>query len=188
MLLYINACVRTDSRTKTIADALISKYPGPATEVVLEDIDFPKADEAFLIKRDELKAGGDYSDPMFDLARQFAEADTIVIAAPFWDLSFPASLKQYFEQINVCGVTFAYTDEGAIQGLCRAEELIYVTTSGGEFFPEEYGYGYVKALAQNFYGIQAVRLIKATGLDIAGADVEKILNDLNDGLDRYVRI
>lgn len=184
MLLFINACVRADSRTKTIADELISKYPEPATEVVLEDIDFPKVDEAFLLRRDELRSRGDYSDPMFDLARQFAEADSIVIAAPFWDLSFPASLKQYFEQINVCGVTFAYTDEGDIRGLCRAKELIYVTTSGGDFFPEEYGYGYVKALARSFYGIQNVKLIKATGLDIVGADVQKILKDLSDELDR----
>ena len=34
---------------------------------------------------------------MFDLAGQFAGADTIVIAAPFWDLSFPAALKQYMQ-------------------------------------------------------------------------------------------
>ncbi len=182
MVLYINACVRTGSRTKIIADGLISKLAEPVTELVLENLVFPKVDEDFLLKRDGLIAEHKLEDPMFDPARQFAKADTIVIAVPFWDLSFPAALKQYFEQINVCGVTFAYTDEGAIQGLCRAKELIYVTTSGGNFFPEEYGYGYVKALAQNFYGIQSVRLIKATGLDIAGADVEKILNDLSDEL------
>jgi FMN-dependent NADH-azoreductase len=41
--------------------------------------------------------------------------------------------------------------------------------------PEEYGFGYVKALAQNFYGIPDVRLIKAAGLDIIGADTEAIL-------------
>ena len=33
----------------------------------------------------------------------------------------------------------------------------------------------MKALAQNFYGIQDVRLIKATGLDVRGADVDKII-------------
>ena len=114
---------------------------------------------------------------MFDLARQFANADEIVIAAPFWDLSFPAALKQYFEQINVLGITFRYTPDGFPQGLCKAKKLYYITTAGGEFFPEEYGYGYVKALAQNFYGIKDVELIKATGLAIDGADEEKILED-----------
>ena len=112
---------------------------------------------------------------MFSLARQFADAETIVIAAPYWDLSFPASLKQYFEQINVTGITFRYTEEGFPQGLCRADRLFYVTTAGGCYVPEEFGFGYIKALAQNFYDIQDIRLIKASGLDIDGADVNDIM-------------
>ena len=175
MVLYINACVRTGSRTKIIADGLISKLAEPVTELVLENLVFPKVDEDFLLKRDGLIAEHKLEDPMFDPARQFAKADTIVIAAPFWDLSFPATLKQYFEQINVIGITFEYSSEGIPYGLCNAKRLYYVTTAGGDFFPEEYGYGYVKALAQNFYGIQDVRLIKATGLDVRGADVDKII-------------
>jgi len=62
-------------------------------------------------------------------------------------------------------------------GLCAAERLYYVTTAGGAFFPEEYGFGYVRALAESFYGIKDCRLIKAVGLDIWGADEEKILAD-----------
>ena len=112
---------------------------------------------------------------MFELARQFAEADTIVIAAPYWDFSFPVVLKQYFEQINILGITFRYTPAGVPEGLCRAQNLTYITTAGGNIVPEEYGFGYVRALAQNFYGIPNVRLIKATGLDIIGADVEAII-------------
>ena len=42
---------------------------------------------------------------MFDLARQFARAEIIVMAAPYWDLSFQAALKQYLEQVNVVGIT-----------------------------------------------------------------------------------
>ena len=117
---------------------------------------------------------------MFELARQFAVADTILIAAPFWDLSFPAVLKQYFEQINVLGITFRYTPEGIPEGLCRAKSLTYITTAGGNIMPEEYGFGYVRALAQNFYGIHDVRLIKATGLDIIGADVESIIKTVEN--------
>ena len=41
---------------------------------------------------------------MFDLASQFQQADEIVIAAPYWDLSFPAILKLYLENIYVTGV------------------------------------------------------------------------------------
>ena len=112
---------------------------------------------------------------MFDLARQFAAADQVVVAAPYYDLSFPASLKQYFEQINVLGITFEYSPQGMPITMCKASRLYYVTTAGGAFVPEEFGFGYVKALAQGFYGIEDVRQIRAVGLDIEGADVEAIM-------------
>ncbi len=182
MILLINACVRKESRTKRLADRFLAKSGQPFREVRLSDLSFPVADEQFLIKRDRLIAEGRFDDPLFSLARQFANADEIVIAAPFWDLSFPASLKQYLEQINVIGLTFGYTSEGRPVGLCRANRLTYITTSGGDFFPEEYGFGYVKALAQHFYGIRDVRLIEATGLDIDGADVDAIVNAAEENL------
>ena len=175
MILYINACVRTGSRTRRLAEAYLAKESEQITEVKLEEIDFPSVDESFLKKRDSLIAAGSFDDPLFNLARQFAEADSIVIAAPYWDLSFPASLKQYFELINVLGITFEYTADGYPRGLCRATELCYITTAGGGYCPEEFGFGYVKALAQNFYGISEVKQIRATGLDIAGADIEEII-------------
>lgn len=175
MLLFINACVREGSRTKRLADKLLSQLNMPYEEVRLEDIDFPVVNEEFLSRRDRLIGKGAFTDPAFDLAKQFAKADEIVIAAPLWDLSFPASLKQYFEQINVIGITFRYTPQGVPEGLCKAERLTYITTAGGNYFPEEYGFGYIDALARNFYGIHEVRLIKAKGLDIVGADEEAIL-------------
>lgn len=177
MTLFINACVRRQSRTLRLAECLLERLGGDVEEVRLEEIAFGAADEAFLDKRDRLIAAGDFNDPLFALARQFAGADQIVIAAPYWDLSFPAALKQYFEQINVLGITFVYTPEGIPRGLCRARKLYYVTTAGGNFVPEEYGFGYVRALAQGFYGIPEAELIRATGLDIDGADEQAILRE-----------
>ncbi|MBQ7193498.1 MAG: NAD(P)H-dependent oxidoreductase [Synergistaceae bacterium] len=112
----------------------------------------------------------------------FASADEIVIAAPYWDLSFPASLKNYVEAINVVGLTFGYGEDGRPYGLCRAKRLVYVTTAGGPILNEAYGYGYVRELAQGFYGIPEVVLVKAEGLDIVGADVEGILGEAVRGL------
>lgn len=177
MILFVNACVRGRSRTKRLADALLEKLNEKVEEIRLSDVNFPVVDEKFLVERDALIASGSFLDRTFDLARQFAAADTVVIAAPLWDLSFPSALKRYLEQICVVGVTFKYGEDGVPQGLCRAKKLYYVTTAGGKFFPEEFGFGYVKALCQNFFGIDDVRLIKAVGLDIYGADQEAILKD-----------
>ena len=181
-ILYVNACVRKESRTRTLTEKLLSRLDEPFEEIRLEDIAFPIITEEYLNMRDRLISDGDYQTPVFDLARQFAEAETIVIAAPYWDLSFPAMLKQYLEQINVVKITFQYSEDGVPVGLCRAERLFYVTTAGGYFVPEEYGFGYVRALAQNYYGIQDVRKIEALGLDIDGANVDAIMAAATDHL------
>ena len=175
MILFVNACVRENSRTRQLAEALLSETKEEICEVKVADIDFPAVNEAFLKKRDSLIENAKWDDPLFDLARQFASADTIIIAAPYWDLSFPSCLKQYFEQINVLGITFEYSADGQPVPKCKANKLCYVTTAGGAYVPEEFGFGYVKALAHGFYGIDDVQLIKATGLDIYGADVKEIM-------------
>ena len=131
-------------------------------------------DEFRLLWRTDCCTAGDFSDPYFDLARQFAAADTVVIAAPYWDLSFPALLKQYLESVCVTGLTFRYSPEGIPIGMCRAKRLWYVTTAGGPMTPD-FGFGYVKALAQGLFGIADCRLISAENLDVVGNDPQAIL-------------
>ena len=182
MILFINACVRQASRTRRLADCLLAKLNRPYTEVCLQSLTLPAVDEAFLDRRDRLIREKAFQDPIFAPARPFAEADEIVIAAPYWDLSFPASLKRYMEQINVVGITFRYTEQGVPMGLCRARRLFYVATAGGGYVPEAYGFGYIKALAQSFYGIPDVRLIQAVGLDLDGADTAAILRSAEESI------
>lgn len=174
-ILFVNACIRKESRTRYLARQVLSRLEGMITEVKPAAITKPIVSERFILSRNDATARRVFSDSAYAPAKQFAEADIIVIAAPYWDLSFPAILKAYFEQINVVGLTFEYTEDGRPQGLCKAQRLIYVTTSGGPIISDEYGYGYVKAIAQTFYGIQDVSQVKAEGLDVIGANVEEIL-------------
>ena len=182
-VLFVNACVRKESRTKALAEKLLNKLGESYQEVVLKDINFPVVNEEFLNQRERLVSEGDFDNPIFVYARQFAAASTIVIAAPYWDLSFPAMLKQYLEQVSVVGVTFKYSEEGAPVSLCNAKRLFYVTTAGGDFTPEDYGFGYVKALANGYFGIPEVIQIKVDGLDIYGADVYSIINEAYNKID-----
>ena len=179
MILFVNACVRKESRTLRLAKRLLNNLNGDIKEVRLEEVSFPIVDEAFIERRETLKNAGNYDDPMFDLGKDFANADTIVIAAPYYDLSFPAMLKQYFEQINVLGLTFTYSETGIPEGLCRAKSLYYITTAGGPILSDDFGFGYVKALANSFYGIKDVHQIRAEGLDVVGADVDRILDSVS---------
>ena len=185
MKLFINACVRGESRTRRLAEAAMAGNREAFREIYLPSIDFPKVDEAFINWRTDCVSRNDYASPVFDLAKDFAAAEEIVIAAPFWDLSFPATLKQYFEQICVVGLTFFYNDQDMPQGLCRAKRLTYVTTAGGPIFDDAFGYGYVKALATTFFGINETRMIKAENLDIRGADVEGIMRKALEEIDNF---
>ena len=175
LLLFVDAAVRQASRTRRLSQALLSQLGGEVVHLRLAEVSLPALDEKRLLWRSGCCERGDFSDSYFDLARQFAAADTIVIAAPFWDLSFPALLKQYLEHICVTGLTFRYSPEGIPIGLCKARRLYYVTTSGGPIYDDSFGFGYVKALSQQLFGIADCRCIKAENLDIVGNDAEAIL-------------
>ena len=172
-ILFVNACVRADSRTAELSGCLLESLKGEITEVNLYKEKLLPIDNAVLEKRNMR----DFSGEEFKLANQFKEADTIVIAAPFWDLSFPSILKVYLENITVSGITFEYSDQGRPVGKCNAKKLYYITTSGGYIGENNFGFDYVKALAENFFGIADVQFFSAEGLDIFGADVQKIIDE-----------
>lgn len=181
MVLYINACVRNDSRTDKIARELIKKIGEPFEELFLPGEDIEPLSGDSLEKRTLLIEKRAYSDPMFRYAKQFALADIIVISAPFWDLSFPAILKTYFENIYVTGVVSRYGADGKPHGLCKAKMLYYVTTAGGYYTPD-YSYHYIRELAVDHFGIKKTELIKAEMLDVEGYDADKIIRSVIDNI------
>lgn len=181
MILYINACVRQDSRTDRIARALLNQLGGDYEELYLPDSDILPLNAERLNKRTQLIESGQYNDPLFDYAKQFALADTIVIAAPFWDLSFPAILRIYLENIYVIGVVSEYGADGMPHGLCKAEKLYYVTTAGGPY-TADYSYDHIRELATICFGIKETKLIKAEMLDVDGFDADEIVRSTIDNL------
>ena len=174
MVLYVNACAREGFRTERLAKSLLKRLGGASEEVKLSEEDLHPLSEERLNRRTELIERREYSDPMFRLARQFQRADEIVIAAPYWDLSFPAILKLYLENIYVTGLVSEYTEEGLPHGLCRARKLWYVTTAGGPYVPD-FSYAYIRTLAQDYFGIPETERIVAEMLDVQGYDAERIV-------------
>jgi FMN-dependent NADH-azoreductase len=172
-ILFINACVRENSRTLVLAKNVMKDMSGEITELNLELENIAPLNRELLKKRDGLIREGKLDDPMFRYANQFANADEIVIAAPFWDLSFPAKLKIYLEQIAVAGISFKYVN-GKPTGLCKAQKLTYVTTSGGPIFAD-FEYTYVKSLAQLFYGIKKTVAVRAMNMDVEMITAEDLL-------------
>lgn len=183
-ILFVNACVRPQSRTAILAKHVLERLDGDVQELNLEREDIKPLNLERLQRRDSLGRAKSFSDDIFRYARQFAEAETVVIAAPYWDLSFPAMVKTYFEAVTVQGLTFYYTEEGIPKGLTNVKRVIYVTTAGGSIGELNLGFDYVKALCQGLYGIEDVVCHKAELLDIVGADVEGILKKTIDEIDK----
>ena len=172
-ILFINACVRPNSRTAELSQYLLDRLDGEITEINLSKEGLLPLCNNGIEKRTLHEISGEE----FEYARQFSKADVIVIGAPFWDLSFPSVLKIYFENVTVSGITFEYSKEGRPASKCNAKKLYYITTSGGYIGNNNFGFDYVKALAENFFGINDVSFYSAEGLDILGADVQGIMDE-----------
>ena len=197
-LLFINACVRGEkSRSLKLARRCLDRWQqahpdGAITEVDLcKDRPVPQYPEV-LAERDALWEAGKLDHPMFDLAHQFANADRIVMAAPFWELSFPAILKIYLERITVTNITFGYNEQGANVGLCKAGKLLLITTRGGNFSrPEtawmEMGARQLEALCA-MYGIPSFQCLAAEGLDDIRNDKEAILAEAMSRADALAEV
>ena len=186
-ILYINACVREKSRTNKLAKYLLEKLNGNIKEINLDKENIKPIDSKLLKLRDELILNKNCSDDLFKYANDLKESDIVVIASPYWDLSFSSLLKIYFENINVVGLTFSYDDKGNPISLCHIKKLYYVTTAGGYIINDEFGFGYVKTMFNTFFNVKDIEYIKAEGLDIYGNNVDIIMNNAKIDIDNLFK-
>lgn len=169
-LLYIDACIRNgDSRTKRIAEpvvaALSERYE--VSRLVLNELPLTVVQEDLIRKR----TGGDIDSTVMSWAEQVRDADRIVIAAPFWDMSIPAALKVFFELCSIIDVTFQSDDETCF-GNCKAEKLLFITTRGMDIptgDPLEQATSYLKALSW-LWGIGPLQVVAAQNMDYVSAE------------------
>ena len=181
-LLFVNGCISQRgeaSRTLALAKAFLETWKGLHPEAEVETVE-PEAllalkpfEPGMLNDRDALAGIRCFDAPVYDLARQFRAADRIVVAAPFWDLTFPAALRTYIEYISANGLTYHYEADGC-HGDCRAEKLVYLTSGGDVERPESLGVLYWKQLSAMF-GIPAFDHVFAGGLDLDPARTAEIL-------------
>lgn len=178
-VLYIKANIKNEgeSRTFKVSDSFVEEYKrnNPEDEIITldlykENIDFLRHDDLGKIfgpKDEESK-----NNPILKYAYQFAEADKYIIAAPMWNLSFPAILKAYIDYVSVSGITFKYTAEGPV-GLLNDKKAVHIVSRGGvyENAPYEMGDRYLRTIL-GFFGVKEVETIAVDGLDVMGVDVQ----------------
>ena len=144
--------------------------------------------ELSIVKKDLIKQrnNGIIDKEVISWAESIREADRIVIAAPFWDMSFPAALKNFFELCSIFDVTFK-SDDKTCYGNCRAEKLLYITTRGMNISTGdelEQATPYLKALSW-LWGIGPLEVISAQNMDyVSEEEIEiKIEEAIKNGLE-----
>ena len=183
-LLYIDACIRDkESRTKRIAEPIIAELSNKynVTKLVLNDLDLDIVQKDLLDKRMK----GEISPVVMNWAEQVRDADRIVIAAPFWDMSIPAALKVFIELCSIFNVTFKSNDK-TCYGNCNAEKMLYITTRGMDITTGdelEQATSYLKALSW-LWGIGPLQVVAAQNMDYVSEEIieEKIATAITEGL------
>ncbi len=143
-LLHIDSSPRAASVSGRLAAAFVEKWkrqnPGGAVfhhNTSLER--FPYLDEAaidaFFTPAAELSAEQKlalaFSDRLVD---ELLAADVVVLGAPMWNLSIPASLKAWIDLIVREGRTFAFTAQG-VAPLVPPGKRVYVFSARGGAYP-----------------------------------------------------
>ena len=180
-LLFVDCCISqrgAESRTRALANAFLDAFRSAHPDWTVETVDAAGLDlvpftPEMLNERDALASVGAFDAPVYDQARQFRGADAVVVAAPYWDLSYPAALRTYIEYISANGLAYHYEADGC-HGDCRGEKLVYLTSGGDVERPESLGVLYWKQLCAMF-GIPAFDYVFAGGLDLDPAKTEEIL-------------
>ena len=121
-LVVIDACIRgEESRTRRIAEPVIREL-AKRYEITRFDLTTMPL-EPLTPRTYAERMAGNVPEWALQAAKTLAEAERIVLAAPFWDMSFPSVVKVFFEHLSLFGITF--TDNGhSCTGMCKCEKVM----------------------------------------------------------------
>ena len=98
------------------------------------------------------------------LIEELRRAQVIVLGLPMYNFGVPSQLKAWFDHIARAGVTFKYTDKGAV-GLLAGRKVYVFATRGGLYAgtPADTQTEYVRSFLA-FLGLGDVQFVYAEGL------------------------
>ncbi|MHC6180389.1 FMN-dependent NADH-azoreductase [Clostridium sp. JNZ X4-2] len=211
-LLYITANTKPEetSISKTVGRRFINNFISKSKNYTVEELNLyaeniPEINHRIFKGRGQLASGADYNnlseedkksvDRINTLCHQFLSADTYVIAAPMWTLSYPSRLKSYLDCIMVNDKIIKTSQEDII-GLLddKIRDMVYIQSCGA-VYPKIFNSKFNHAVDYfrdvfKFLGINKFEHILVEGTDqssVGGAkamenaqkDIENVLNKLS---------
>ncbi len=139
----------------------IGREPPPFVSEAWVEGAYAPADQQSAAARAAIDVSNRYVDELL-------AADQIVIATPIYNLSLPAALKAWIDQIVRAGRTFTVGASG-YEGLARGKRVIVLVASGGDFRPgtPTAAYNFIEPYLRaifGFIGITQVEFVYAHSL------------------------
>ncbi|REC62182.1 FMN-dependent NADH-azoreductase [Chryseobacterium pennae] len=115
-------------------------------------------------RNNEQKEASKYSDQAL---KEIEEADILVIGVPFYNFSFPSTLKSWIDHISIPGKTFSYAG-GVLKGLLKNKKVYLNFAIGGVY--EDKGIidqmeSYLRTLL-GFIGITDIEVFRSEGMSL----------------------
>lgn len=207
-LLYIMANSKPEniSTSKTIGRYFVNEFIDKNTDYKVEELDLyneyiPEPIYKYFKNSSKLVTGAEYDalsdydkkavDRMNQLCDQFLSADTYVIAAPMWSVSFPSILKRYVDCIVLKNKTIMVSQEN-VEGLLKDKErnMIYIQSSGG-VYPKilgssvNHGVSYFNDVFK-FLGVSTFHSVLIEGVDMEDVGKKKAMEMAYEDVDELV--
>ncbi len=193
-ILHLNASIFGDGgQSSRLAAQFVAQFP--AARVIARDLGtqpLPHLDAerfgAFLAKPEARtpaqQAVVNASDA---LIAELRVADTLVLGLPMYNFGVPSQLKAYFDHVARAGVTFKYTEKGAV-GLLTGKKAYVFAARGGVYqgTPRDTQTAYVRDFFA-FLGIADVQFVYAEGLAISEASKTESLAAAQRSLRKFAQ-
>jgi len=175
-ILHLNSSIFGDGgQSSRLAEEFVARFPG--ARVIRRDLGrepLPHLDAerfgAFLSKPEgRTPAQQRVLDESDALVAELKAADILVLGLPMYNFGVPSQLKAYFDHVARAGVTFKYTEKGAV-GLLAGRKAYVFAARGGLYqgTPRDTQTPYVRDFL-GFLGIADVKFVYAEGLAISEA-------------------
>ena len=175
-ILHLNSSIFGDGgQSSRLAEEFVARFQG--ARVIRRDLGrepLPHLDAerfgAFLSKPEgRTPAQQRVLDESDALVAELKAADILVLGLPMYNFGVPSQLKAYFDHVARAGVTFKYTEKGAV-GLLAGRKAYVFAARGGLYqgTPRDTQTPYVRDFL-GFLGIADVKFVYAEGLAISEA-------------------
>lgn len=121
------------------------------------------------------------------LIAELKAADIVVIGLPMYNFGVPSQFKSWVDHIARAGITFKYTEQGAV-GLLSNKPVLVFAARGGRY--ANTGNDHQEPFLRQFFGfigLNDVRFIFAEGVNMGEEAKNKALSDAQTETDLLVK-